>query len=580
LALQYAKDVVAKRKPACKQVRQACKRQLDDLVRFKAGDNLYWDAALAGKACRFIERLPHVKGPKAKAGELIILEPWQCFIVTTIFGWRRKDTGGRRFRRSYVEVPRGNAKSTLSSAIALYCLTADGEEGPEVYSAATTRDQAKIVFGDAQQMMRKRRDFAAKLGVYVNQHNIICPVVNGSFWPLSRESGTMDGKNVHCAIIDELHAHKDRGIYDVIETGAAKRFSSLLWVITTAGSDTAGICYELRTYVHRVLDGVIEDDSQFGVVYTLDEDDDWTDPSNWEKANPNWGISVMPDAFAQLAKKAMQVASAQNNFKTKHLDLWVNADVAWMEMRAWDRCGDPDLSPELFASGDPCVLALDLATKTDICSKAKLFKKMHPKWTEGCTKHEGAGALDCEVCYPPTAEHEAHYYLFVDNFLPEDAIHDGRNSQYQGWAIEGHLIETPGSVLDFGYVKQSIIEDFAQFNVREVPYDPWQTAQLAQELQEQQGIPVIEYRATVLNFSAPMKELEALVLQRRLHHNASPVMRWMVSNVVCHLDAKDNIYPRKEQPQNKIDGVVATIMALGRALLLDDPYSDRGFLQL
>ncbi len=584
LALEYAREVVSGKRNVCEYVKLACQRQLNDLEgRDSSGvlRKLYiFDEERAGRVCRFIERLPHVKGPKAKNHELIKLEGWQCFALTTTFGWRRTDTGGRRFRRVYIEVPRGNAKSTLSSGVGLYGLAADEEEGPEVYSAATTRDQAKIVHGDAQAMLRKRPDFASKLQLVVNQHDIRCPRNHGKFEALTREHGTMDGKNVHVAIIDELHAHKDRGVYDVIETASAKRYSSLIWVITTAGSDTAGICYEVRSYVTRVLNGAVQDDSQFGIIYTIDDDDDWTDPANWEKANPNWGVSVMPDVFASLASKATQVASAQNNFKTKHLNLWVNADVAWMDMRSWDRCADLDMRLEQFKA-DPMYEGLDLATKTDIASRARLFKRYLPKHRPGCPEHDGPGRFDCARCYPPEGEREAHYYLFIANYLPEAAIHDGRNSQYSGWALEGWLTETPGDVIDFGMIKSDIIQDLDTHVMREVVYDPWQATQLAQELQDQHGAPMVEMRATVLTYSAPMKELEALVLQRRLHHDGSPVMRWMISNVVAHLDAKDNIYPRKERPENKIDGVVATIMALGRAMLDDDPYATgQGFKTL
>lgn len=584
IGLKYARDVIAGKIVACQYVIQACKRQLDDLdARDAKGilrDFYVWDEDKAGRICRFIERLPHIKGPKASKGELIDLEPWQCFILTTVFGWRRIDTGGRRFRRAYTEVPRGNAKSTLSSAVGLYCMGSDGEEGADVYSAATTRDQAKIVWGDAYSMLKKRPDFAAKTGMVPNKHVILHPLSNSKFESLSREAGTMDGKNIHLAIIDELHAHAKRDVYDVIETATAKRFSSLIWVITTAGSDTSGICYEVRGYVLRVLSGVVPDDSQFGIVYTLDENDDWTEPANWVKANPNWGVSVMPDVFAQLAKKAMQVTSAQNNFKTKHLDLWVNADVQWMDMRAWDRCADPELDESDFTN-EVCVASLDLATKTDIAAEGKLFTRYKTKWQpKACTEHDKPGHWGCKMCYPPDGEVEPHFYFFLDSFLPEAAVEDGRNASYSGWAKEGWLIVTPGDVLDFSVLKAHIVRDLETYNVREFPYDPWQSTQLAQELQDQHGASVIEVRATTMNFSAPMKELEALVLAQRFHHNGNPVLRWMVSNVVCHTDAKDNIYPRKEQPQNKIDGVVAAIMALSRATLLDDPYANRGFRQL
>lgn len=589
-AINYAKDVVDGKIPACKEVKQACNRQLNDLADRNALGNFhtlyFFDEERAGKICRFIERLPHIKGPKANAKELIVLEPWQCFILTTTFGWLNRSTGGRRFRRAYTEVPRGNGKSAISSGVGLYCMTSDGEEGAEVYSAATTRDQAKIVWGDAYKMLKKRPDFCETIGAVIPRTEVggtlHHPRTNSKFEPLSRESSNMDGKNLHLGIIDELHAHKDRGIYDVLETAMGKRLSSLLWVITTAGTDTSGICYEVRSYCKKVLQGTVEDDSQFAIIYTIDEGDEWTELATWVKANPNWGVSVMPDVVAQLAKKAMTVLSAQNNFKTKHLNIWCNADLPWLDLQKWDLCGDPTLALEQFmrteqGDGAPCHEGLDLATKTDIVAKTRVFTRWLPPWKKGaCVQHTRAGAWRCPTCYPPDEDRtEKHYFVFLEAYLPEAAVEEGRNASYEGWALEGRLITTPGDVTDFATIKAGITEDLDNFNLREVPYDPWQCAQLAQELQEL-GVNMMEFRATVGNFSEPMKEWESLMLQGRLHHDTNTLLRWMVSNVVCHRDAKENVFPRKERPENKIDGVVAGIMALARALAEDDPYAAGG----
>lgn len=541
-AEEYIEGVLTGRIPACAFVRSACQRQRDDLVRLKDHPIYEWVPDKGARVCRFIECLPHIKGPKANAGELFVLEPWQCFVITTVFGWRRKDTGGRRFKRAYIEVPRGNGKSALSSGIGLYCMSSDGEQGADVFSAATTREQSKVVWEAAKQMMQKRPDFANKIGVQTSQYSIFKPRTHSKFMALSREANNQDGLNVHCAVIDELHAHKTRDTYDVIETATSKRESSLIWVITTAGSDTAGICYEVRGYIKKVLEGLV-DDSQFGIIYTIDEDDDWQNPASWQKANPNWNVSVTPDTFSSLAFKAMQTPSAQNNFKTKHLNVWVNADDAAFDLAAWDRCADLMLKPDDF-KGQECFVGLDLASKIDIAAKSRIFTKV--------------------------IDGKPHYFLFVDSYLPEVAITDGRNSQYSGWELEGWLATTPGDVLDYAYVKDAILADHRDFKVREVAYDPWQATQLAQELQAV-GLTCVEMRPSVMNFSAPMKELDALMREGRLHHNGNPVMRWMVSNTVCHYDAKDNVYPRKERNENKIDGVVSSLMALGRAMVAGPP---------
>jgi phage terminase large subunit-like protein len=577
-ALGYIDDVLAGRIEACGYVKRACQRQRDDLDRYKDHQVFYWDENLAGRACRFIECLPHIEGPAAFTREdgtpnTIELEPWQCFVVTTVFGWRRRDTGGRRFRRSYIEVPRGNGKSALSSGIALYGLTSDSEAGPQVYSAATTREQAAIVFNTAKAMLLKKHDFAGTIGAVVNKLEILKPTNNGRFMPLSREAKSLDGKNLHFGIIDELHAHKTREVYDVLETAMAKRIASLLWIITTAGSDTSGICYEVRGYTIKILERTVEDDSHFGIIFTIDEGDDWTAESSWIKANPNWGVSVMPDVFADIARKAMQMPAAASNFKTKHLDVWVNADQAWMDMRAWDRCADPGLS-DIDFEGQDCTEGTDLASKIDIAARAKVFWRELP----ANLPKEEADRLAAVGTKPPT---ERHFFGFVTSYLPEATVESARNSQYSGWVEEGRIKTTPGEVNDFGVIRDDSLEDSRRFRLREWAFDPWQAASMAQEL-EAEGIVTVELRPSTGNFSAPMKELDALVRSGRFHHDGNPVMRWMVSNVVCHTDAKDNIYPRKQRPENKIDGVVALIMALARAMVASaepaDPYETRGLL--
>jgi phage terminase large subunit-like protein len=533
VASDYVSHMLQNEGLCSKYVALACRRQLDDLMREGDKDFPYiYDASKGARVCTFVEQLPHIKGKLA--GEPIQLEPWQVFILMTVFSWVHKETGYRRFRRTYIEVPRGNGKSAISSAIGLYMLCADGEGGAEVYSFATTRDQAKIVFGDAQQMAKRTAGLRSHFGIEVNAHNINQLKTASKFEALSAEGSTLDGLNTHFAIIDELHAHKTRGVYDVVETSIGKRSQSMLWVITTAGSNRAGICYEVRGFVRKVLEKTGHDDTQFGIIYGLDKDDDWTTEESLKKANPNWGVSVMPEVLLPLQSKAMSMPSAANNFRTKHLNEWVNADVSWMDMRAWEACTDSSLSVEDFR-GEPAYIALDLASKTDIAAKMLLF------------------------------ERNGHYYAFGDYYLPRETVDKGENSQYSGWESLGLLTVTDGAIIDFMVIENKILEDCKQFDVIEVPYDPFQATQLSMRLLNQ-GVNMVEVRPTVLNFSEPMKQLEALVLDKKFHHNGDPVLTWMVSNVVCHMDAKDNIYPRKERHENKIDGVVALIMALSRAI--------------
>ena len=549
IARQYALDVVAGKVSACKFVHLACNRHLADLEKQGVGGWPYvFDESRANRVCAFIEMLRHTKGKWARKREQIVLEPWQCFLVCVPFGWLHAETQLRRFRDVYVEVPRKNAKSTLVSGIALYMLTADNEPGAEVYAAATTHKQARLVFDDSRRMARMDPEFCRYFGVEVQQHGLMVEDEGSKYIPLSAEGSTLDGLNVHFASVDELHAHKTRDVYDVIDSGRGSREQPMIFAITTAGSNRTGICYERRTHLMKVLTGVFHDDTTFGIIYTIDDGDDWTDPEVWRKANPNYGISVSPTDMEGAARYAMSMASKQPEFLTKRLNVWVNADAAWMDMRAWDACADSTLELAQF-EGEECYLGLDLASKVDIAAKLYLF------------------------------EREGIIYFFGSYWLPERAVENESNSQYQGWARQGLLNVSPGDVTDYDDIESSILEDQRRFELREVGFDPFQATQLSSHLIEE-GVPMVEVKPTVLNFSEPMKQLEALALSGKLRHNSCPILTWMVSNVVCHTDAKDNIYPRKERPENKIDGVVAALTALNRQMANQSDYVDVPFQTL
>lgn len=542
IARQYAADVLGGKIPACKWVKLAADRQLADLKTYAGSRSPYvFDENEANRVCKFIELLTHTKGELA--GTRIHLEPWQVFILTTVFGWLRRADGGRRYRRAYVEVSRGNGKSTLCSGIGLYCLLADREGGAEVYSFATTRDQAKIVFGDAKVMAGRNAPLRNKFGLQVLANALYVPTSNSTFQAKSAEGSTLDGLNTHLAIIDELHAHKTRAVYDVVETSTGKRKNSLMFVITTAGFDTSGICYEVRTMVTKVLEKSVVDETQFGIIYGLDEGDDWTTVEALEKANPNWDISVRPEIITSLMKKAIALPSAVNNFKTKHLNIWCSASSAWMDMQAWE-AGEINVDRSDF-EGQPCYIGLDVGAKNDVTAKVLLF---------------------------PVGK---SFVVFADFYLPEAAVEKSTNSQYRGWVEEGWITQSGGAMTDLARIEEDIRDDLSRFDVKGIAYDPWNALQLATNLGND-GAPMVEYRNTVQNFSDPMKSLEALVQDKRVNHDGNPVLRWMMGNVVAKLDAKDNIFPRKERYENKIDGVVALIMALGISNTADEanPFDD------
>lgn len=546
IAGMYGERVERGEIPACEWVRKAVKRQIEDQKRFSGkSSRFYFDPDEAAKVCKFIELLPHTKGQLA--GQKIRLEPWQIWILTTVFGWRRTADGGRRFRRVYIEVPRGNGKSSLSSGVALYCLLADKEPGAEVYSFATTRDQAGIVFNDAKRMVQQTASLRSHFGVEVLSHALYVPKTNSTFQAKSADGSTLDGLNTHLAVVDELHAHRTRAVYDVVETSLGKRVNSLMWVITTAGFDTSGICYEVRTMVRNVLNRSVVDESQFGIIYGLDEGDDWKSLAALEKANPNWGVSVMPEVVTSLQKKAIAIPSAAGNFMTKHLDVWCSAASGWMNMPAWNKCAREELRREDF-EGEPCYIGLDLGSKSDMTAKIMMFPR-------------------------EDRDGRTYFVTFADFYLPSRAIETSPNSQYRGWVEQGLIRVTEGAMTDFNVVEEDIREDLSRYSVQSIAYDPWQATQLISSL-EDSGAPLVECRMTVQQISEPMKTLEALVLDGRIQHDGNPCLTWMMGNVVAKVDAKDNIFPRKERYEQKIDGPVAMIIALSAAGAEQDDFSD------
>lgn len=565
IANQYATDVLAGKIEACKWVKAACKRQQEDLARRKFG--FRFDVDRAERVCRFIEHLKHVKGRWARKSEQISLEPWQCFIVTTLFGWI-DPAGNRRFKTAYIEVARKNAKSTLAAALLLYMLAADGEAGAGVYSAATTRDQARIVFNDAKAMARKNKELCSELGVEVNAHALTVVATDSTASSLSADANSLDGLNVSFAVVDELHAHKTRQVWDVIETATGSREQPLVMGITTAGFDRASICYEQRSYVESIMTGVLhrvgglgyevkgtphDDDSYFGIIFTLDEDDDWQDEATWIKANPNLGVSVFPADIQRLAKKASQMASAVANFLTKRLNVWVGAETSWMNMLAWNKAAAPNFSLDEHR-GKPAIMAIDLASRVDIAALCGVI-------------------VDGEKLV-----------MFSRLYCPEDRVEDSPNSQYRGWADAGHLSATDGAEIDYQQIKDDLLDIAGTLDVRMVAFDKWQ-ATLFQQLLKKSGFEadLVEVPMSVSALSAPMKALESAVLAGRVAHDGNPAMAWMMANVKAKLDKKDNIYPTKSADDAKIDGPVALIMAMHCLARIEDTmsvYEGRGALVL
>ncbi len=545
-ANKYARDVVAGRIVACKEVKQACQRHLDDLKsEKKRGYKYRFDRDAAEKACIFIQLLPHVKGAWARKRELVKLEPWQLFIICCIFGWLKKRTGLRRFSEAYVEVCRKNGKSVLAAGIALLLLAADGEYGAEVYCGATTEKQAWEVFRPAKLMLEKSPALKSAAGIEVMAKNISIPGDGSRLEPVIGDPG--DGSSPSGSIIDEFHEHKTPNLYDTMVSGMGAREQPLNFIITTAGSNIAGPCYDKHRQVQQMLNGSLPNDELFGIIYTIDEGDDWKSVDTLKKANPNFGVSVSRDYLIQRQKDAIRYPSRQNNFLTKHLDVWVSARTAWLNIADWQACTKPRVSLDQY-EGMECWVGIDLASKTDIASVGLLFreevlirKKTKIKWTG-----------------------------FVRNYLPEGAVDRASTNKaaYETWINSGHLIITDGEEIDFDEIREDVKELASRFSIQEVAYDPWRATQLAHQLMKD-GATVVEYRNTVQNMSAAMRELEASITGKRFVHNGDPVLTWMASNVVSRTDNKDNIFPVKEKPENKIDGMLSLLMAMGRAITVD-----------
>jgi phage terminase large subunit-like protein len=520
-------------------VRLACKRFLDDLKNAKR-KGLRFDDDKADTVIDFFQTfIRHVKG-KEWAGQLVTLEPWQVFVEANLFGWYRKNENGdwvRRFRKSYEQVARKNGKSFRLAGRGLYLGFFDGEEGAEVYSAATKKDQARICFDMAKRMVQKESELADEIEVMA--HNMNSQTTGSKFEPQGADYDTMDGLNPHGALIDELHAHRDSGVVDVLETGMASRLEPMLCMITTAGFSKTSACWDERCYGEQILEG-LEDDSYFAFIAEPDEGDDWTNEAIWEKGNPNLGVSVKIDYLRSMMRQALESPARQNDFKRKNLDIWTEQDVRWLPIELWDACSaDVDLG-ELACC--ECYGGLDLAAVKDTNSFSLVFPP------------EKAGGTWTVLLWVWLPEHD----------LAERAKRD--RAPYDAWRDFGYIETTEGNIADYDFIRARINQLGELYAIQEIGFDPWNATQLATQL-EGDGFHMYQMRQGYKTLSEPMKQLEALVRDRRLAHGSNPVLRWMVSNTAIRMDENENIAPTKKASSGRIDGVLSTVMAIGRIIV-------------
>ena len=490
-----------------------------------------YSAKHAKAAVDFIQSLQHTKGQWA--GVPFALAPWQrTDIIEPLFGWVNEG-GKRKFRTAYVELPRKSGKSEIAATIALKLLTADGEQAAEVYGAACDRDQAGLVFHVAASMVRRKPQLRDRCRIIDSQKRIIYLPTESVYRAIPADAAGSHGFNASGIIFDELHAQPNRELWDVLTSSTGAREQPLVFAITTAGFDRTSICWELHERAAQVLDGSLELPSFFAYIRALPEDMDWTDEANWKIANPALDEFRSRDELRDAVQQAIASPAMQNTVRRLYMNQWTSSETRWFDPVSWEKCGGVlgDLS------GGECFGGLDLSSTSDFTA-----------W----------------VLYFP----EGHKVL-ARFFLPEKAVAQPgpMQAQYQAWAREGHLTVTPGDVIDYDFIKAQVLKDCADYDVREIGYDPWSAMQIAVQLEGELGSSVmVPVRQGFATLSTPSKVLEALVARGELNHGGNPILAWMSENVVIDTDAGANIKPSKKKSTQKIDGIAALVTALERAM--------------
>lgn len=558
---------------ACKYVKQAVKRHVNDLKRQNTPDFPYhFDDKAAKRPIKFIQTFcyhPIAFFNSQPGNELIKLEPWEQFIIWVVFGWK-KENGRRKFVNVFIEVAKKNGKSTLLGAIGDYMFMADGELGAEVYSAATTRDQAKIIFSRyAKAMITKNPELADNVRVYENSMTFRD---NSVFMPLSSEAKSLDGKHVHCGLIDEYHAHPTDEVYDIINRGKAARAQPIVWIISTAGYDPDVPCYAEEEYVQHLLSGEFINESYFGIIYTLDEKDKWDDKSTWIKANPNLGISKNPDIMMGEFIKARDKPADQNKFKNKHLNIWTRAQSQWIRLEDWKAICAPLDEDEL--KGKPAYAGIDLSKSGDTTSYALCWQPEAQDEPEKGEEGEPA---------PP-----APYRIKLYFFLPEFEIDKREKTErvpWRQWAEAGYITLTYGRTVDYDYIQTQLEHDAGIYDLREIGYDPYNSSQFVTNLAKA-GFEdkLVEIGQGWKNISPAAKDFEKKTLDKEIVVAPNPVMNWMIGNCEVRTDSHDNLRPVKPDSRvtyKHIDGIFSAMMALDRAVRNEKApsvYEDRGLI--
>ena len=522
-------------------------------TKFKLKSSVY-DKSAADYAVMFIENLCHTKG--TWAGKPFELIDWQEQIIRDLFG-TLKANGYRQFNTAYIEIPKKQGKSELAAAVALLLTCGDGEERAEVYGCAADRQQAAIVFDVAADMVRMCPALSKRVKILASQKRLIYAPTNSFYQVLSAEAYSKHGFNIHGVVFDELHTQPNRKLFDVMTKGSGDaRMQPLYFLITTAGTDTHSICYETHQKAKDIIEGRKIDPTFYPVIYGADESDDWTDPKVWKKANPSLDITVGIDKVKAACDSAKQNPGEENAFRQLRLNQWVKQAVRWMPMEKWDKCAFSVNEDEL--EGRICYGGLDLSSTTDITAFVLVF---------------------------PPLDEDDKYIILPYFWIPEDNLTLRVNRDhvpYDVWERQGFLQTTEGNVVHYGFIEQFIEKLGERFNIREIAFDRWGAVQMVQNL-EGMGFTVVPFGQGFKDMSPPTKELMKLVLEQKIAHDGHPVLRWNMDNIYIRTDPAGNIKADKEKSTEKIDGAVATIMALDRAIRCGNDhgasvYDERGLL--
>lgn len=515
-----------------------------------------FDRQKADNAIKFIQSLKHARG--RWAGHKFQLLPWQTDIIEKLFGTVDDVTGLRQYKTCYVEVPKKNGKSELAAAIALKMLFADNEPGAEVYSAAVDRAQASIVFNTAAQMIRNNPALNKRCKIVDSAKRIVVPKTFSTYTALSADVGTKHGLNPSCVIIDELHAQPNRDLFDVLTVGSGSaRSQPLYFYITTAGFDRNSVCWEVHDYAQRILKGIVDDPRFLPIIYGVPDDADWENQDEWIKANPSLGSILKLEDLIEEYKKVKEIPSQQNNFRRLRLNQWTQSAQRFIDLNKWDECVEKiDISS---LRGRECYGGLDLSSTTDLTAFSLVF--------------------------PPDAYHNFYYALFYF-WIPEERMHEKIKTDrvpYDVWVRDGVVEATPGDLIDYDYVIKTIVELKKMFNIREVAFDRWGAAYISTKLQDE-GFTMVDFGQGFQSMSPATKDLEAKILAGQLKHQGMKIMRWQMDNLVVQSDPAGNKKPSKEKSSQKIDGCVALIMALDRAVRncsnKQSIYNERGIIGL